>query len=79
MLPYLRFLRLCVTMKPNWRRLLNAQWRDARVLLRESRAALVLFLVVILGGAALLRLFYTFPDTTEHPGFHLGNRLTGEA
>ena len=56
-------------MKPNWRRLLNAQWRDARVLLGESRAALVLFVVVILGGAVLLRLFYTFPGTTAHPSF----------
>ena len=55
-------------MKPNWRRLLNAQWRDARVLLRESRATLVL------PGCdprqpALLRLFYTFPGTTTHPSF----------
>jgi voltage-gated potassium channel len=56
-------------MKPNWRRLLHAQWRDGRVLLRESRAALGLFLVVILGGAVLLRLFYTFPGTTTHPSF----------
>jgi Trk K+ transport system NAD-binding subunit len=56
-------------MKHSLWRTLRAQLRDARVLLRESRAALLLFAATVLGGAAVLRLAYTFPGTDQHPRF----------
>ncbi len=54
-----------------WRTLkhtVRAQWRDAWILSRESRASLVLFLVVLIGGALLFHLFYVYPDTHERLG-----------
>ena len=44
--------------------------RDARVLFQESRSALVLFVVILPGGALALHFFYT-PDAGESPGFGL--------
>jgi len=47
------------------RHTLRAQWRDACILVRESRTALVLFVVVLLGGTFVLRFFYINPDTQQ--------------
>jgi voltage-gated potassium channel len=47
-----------VRIQYNLRRALRAQWRDARVLLGESRGALILFFTLVLGGAVLFYLFY---------------------
>jgi hypothetical protein len=54
-------------MRSHWHRTLRAQLRDARVLLQESRSSLVLFLLVIVVGALVLRLLYLHPTTGEHP------------
>lgn len=43
-------------------RVWRAQWRDMKVLLRESRTPLMLFILVVVGGATLLHFFYTFPE-----------------
>jgi Trk K+ transport system NAD-binding subunit len=51
------------------RRMLRAQWRDAQVLFQESRMALLLFAALILGGATILRFFYSDPHTGETVGF----------
>ena len=56
-------------MRRSLRRQVRAQWRDARVLFQESRNALTLFLVAIIGGALAFWLVYTFPGTNQHPGF----------
>lgn len=53
-------------MKNSFRRNLRAQLRDMRVLLRESRNSLFLFVILIIGGALIFRFFYTFPDH-RHP------------
>jgi Trk K+ transport system NAD-binding subunit len=37
--------------------------------LRESRTSLILFLIILIGGAFIFRLFYTYPDTLQHPSF----------
>ena len=50
-------------------RTLRAQLRDFRVLLGESKFALLVFLVVVLGGGMLFFLSYRFPDTNQGPGF----------
>jgi voltage-gated potassium channel len=42
-------------------RKLRAQWRDGRVLFRESRFSILLFFATIILGAAILKLFYTDP------------------
>jgi voltage-gated potassium channel len=55
-------------MKNSFRRNLRAQLRDMRVLLRESRNSLLLFAILIIGGALIFRFFYTFPDH-RHPRF----------
>ncbi len=60
-------------MKRHWRRTLRAQMRDARVLLRESRTSLLLFIAVVTAGALLFRFGYTHPATGQHP--HLGEAL----
>ena len=49
-------------MKSRFSHSLRAQLRDARVLLQESRSSLVLFLLVVFGGATLLYLFYQDPS-----------------
>lgn len=54
---------------PSLRRTLRAQLRDIRVLIQESRGSLLLFLLVLLGGALIFHFFYTFPDTNTHPSF----------
>ena len=54
-------------MKGQWRRVLRAQLRDARVLLRESWISLFLFLIIVIGGALLFHFFYIHPDTGRHP------------
>ena len=53
----------------NWQRALRAQWRDAQVLFLESRSALLLFLLLVFGGATLLYLLYVDPDTGQRLGF----------
>ena len=63
-------------MKQNLRRTLRAQWRDTRVLLQESRNALLLFVVVILGGALIFHFFYTYPGTDQHPRFGVAVHAT---
>ena len=52
-----------------WRRALRDRWRDARVLFRESRNSLLLFLLIIFGGATLFHFFYVHPETGQHPSF----------
>ncbi len=47
----------------NWRKTARAQFRDLGVLLRESRRPLLLFMVIVLGGAALFYLLYRYPDS----------------
>ncbi len=56
-------------MKRQLRRTLRAQLRDLRVLLRESWVSLFLFAVIVAGGALIFHLFYTYPDTGQHPRF----------
>lgn len=58
-----------MTVKRSWRRTLRAQARDARVLLQEMRSSMILFVAVVLGGALILRLLYTYPGTGRRPGF----------
>ncbi len=48
---------------------LRAQWRDLRVLLRESRVSLILFVSILLGGGLFFHYFYTYPDSGLHPSF----------
>lgn len=45
------------------RRRLRAELRDARVLLAESRTALLLFALIILGGSLVFHTFYRNPET----------------
>ena len=61
--------QLPVRIQPSLRRALRAQWRDARVLLGESREALILFFTLVLGGAVLFYYFYTDPITGQHISF----------
>jgi voltage-gated potassium channel len=49
------------------RRTVRAQWRDARVLLQESRKSLILFLLTLAGGAFIFHFFYTYPGSPQHP------------
>ena len=49
----------------SWRRALKAQARDARVLLGESRRALLLFAAILAAGTLALRLFYVNPETGD--------------
>jgi Trk K+ transport system NAD-binding subunit len=51
-----------------WRQL-RAQLRDARVLFRESRKALILFVAIVVGGALIFHFFYVNPKTGQHPPF----------
>jgi Trk K+ transport system NAD-binding subunit len=53
-------------LRTNWRRTLRAQLRDARVLLLESRTSFILLLLVIAGGALVLRFLYLDPVTGRH-------------
>lgn len=50
-------------------RVLRAQLRDAQVLLQESWLSLSLFFIIILTGAIILSLGYTYPGTDQHPPF----------
>ncbi|MFM8322852.1 MAG: potassium channel family protein [Chloroflexota bacterium] len=52
-----------------WRRALRAQARDAAVLLKESRSSLLLFLVIVLGGAVIFALLYRDPHTGQAISF----------
>jgi len=47
----------------SWRRFLKAQVRDVRVLLSESRGALILFSAILVAGTLALRAFYVDPET----------------
>ena len=55
-------------MNASLRRTVRAQIRDARVLLNESRVALLLFAATVLVGGLALHLAYTVPDTGRRPG-----------
>jgi voltage-gated potassium channel len=55
------------------RRALQAQIRDTYVLVQESRISLVLFLIIIFGGALVFHLAYIVPGTGRHPA--LGEAL----
>jgi voltage-gated potassium channel len=57
-----------MAMKHSWRRTLRAQARDARLLFQEMQGSMILFVSVVLGGALILRLWYTYPGTGRHPG-----------
>jgi len=57
------------------KRAIRAQLRDAVVLFHESRSALLLFITLVLGGAFLLYLFYTDPQTGQRINF--GEALYG--
>lgn len=48
---------------------IRAQLRDVYVLFQEFRSPLLLFVIIVLGGAALLHLFYTYPGGNEHPSY----------
>lgn len=54
-----------VSRPKSWRRSLRAQARDARVLLGESRGALILFATILTFGTLALRLFYVNPQTGD--------------
>jgi voltage-gated potassium channel len=54
-------------MKHSLRRYLRAQLRDARVLFREFRVPLLLFVILIIGGALIFHWLYTFPGTDNRP------------
>ena len=56
-------------MKRRSRRILRAQLRDLRVLLRESWVSLFFFVLIVFGGAIIFHLFYTWPATGLHPSF----------
>jgi voltage-gated potassium channel len=58
-----------VRIQHSGRRALRAQWRDARVLLSESRGALILFFTLVLGGAVMFYNFYTDPVTGQSISF----------
>ncbi len=53
----------------HWRRTLRAQARDARVLLHESRRALIWFAILMAGGALIFYALYRDPHTGESIGF----------
>ena len=53
-------------MKRNLRRQIRAEIRDTRVLLGESWVPLVLFAVVVFGGALIFSLTYPDPDNLAH-------------
>ncbi len=57
------------------KRAIRAQLRDAVVLFHESRSALLLFITLVLGGALLLYLFYTDPQTGQR--IHFAEALYG--
>ncbi len=48
-------------------RMLRAEVRDTRVLLRESRFSLLLFFFLIVGGGLVFHFIYEYPDTGGHP------------
>jgi len=54
-------------MKQRRRHNFRAQLRDARVLFKESRVSLFLFVAIVTGGALAFHLFYSYPDTGQHP------------
>lgn len=52
-------------MQRNLVRSVRAHWRDTRVLLRESRVALLNFALMVLGGGLLFYAFYSDPASGE--------------
>lgn len=61
--------RPAVRRPPRFYRALRAQWRDARVLLGESRGALTLFIILVMGGALMFYFFYIDPMSGERISF----------
>jgi len=62
-------------MKRSWRRTVRAEVRDIRVLLQESWTALLLFVVILLGGALVFYALYVDPETGRR--IDLGQALYG--
>ena len=56
-------------MNTKWKRKLRAQLRDARVLFNESKGSLFLLIVLVMGGAFILRSAYAYPETGESPEY----------
>lgn len=56
-------------MKQSLQRTVKAQLRDARLLLQESRLSLILFLIILVGGALFFNFFYIGPDADERLDF----------
>lgn len=54
--------------KRQFRRQLRAQFRDIQVLLGESGNSILLFMLVVIGGAVIFHLFYVFPAEAERAG-----------
>jgi voltage-gated potassium channel len=52
--------------KKLWRAI-RAEWQSTRILFQESRNALLLFVAILLGGALIFHVLYTFPGTDQHP------------
>lgn len=63
-------------MKSRLRHILRAQLRDIRVLLSESRAALGLFVAIVLLGALVFHFVYTYPGSEQHPHFGVALHAT---
>jgi Trk K+ transport system NAD-binding subunit len=47
-------------------RYLRALWRDTRVLVRQSRVSLAIFVLLLSVGTLWFRFFYLYPDTGRH-------------
>ena len=56
-------------MPPKLVRTIRAQLRDIRVLFQELKRSLLVFAIIVGGGALLFRLFYVCPLTGERPSF----------
>jgi Trk K+ transport system NAD-binding subunit len=62
-------------LRRRWQRTIRAELRDMRVLFQESWPALLLFVIILVGGAVLFHRIYTYPGTDRHPDF--GSALYG--
>lgn len=54
--------------RKNWQRMLRAQFRDFRVLLKEFWRTLLLFALLVVGGGLMLHLYYIDPETGRRLG-----------
>ncbi|MGA1868807.1 MAG: potassium channel family protein [bacterium] len=58
-----------MTIRKKAQRIIIAQFRDARVLFKESRKSLIFFISIIMSGGLILHFFYMYPGTNSHPCF----------